>query len=163
MTRKINQTIQFNDDARHLVAIAAIDEAWGIGKDGAIPWDFPEDRHFFKHQTMGSPLIAGRRTFESWGGRALPGRPCAIWTHTPNAFAGLDNCFAAPDLTDLLDWCFEQNRIVYVCGGKQLYEALWPDTTDIILSRIPGDWQCDVCWKPDLNRHNINVYWRELS
>ncbi len=37
---------------RHLVMIAAIDEAGGIGKDGRIPWDCPEDRAFFKAQTM---------------------------------------------------------------------------------------------------------------
>ena len=57
---------------RHLVMIAAIDEASGIGKDGRIPWDCPEDRAFFKAQTRGHPLVVGRRTFESWGSRPLP-------------------------------------------------------------------------------------------
>ena len=132
---------------RHLVMIAAIDEAGGIGKDGRIPWDCPEDRAFFKAQTMGHPLVVGRRTFESWGGKPLPGRPCGVWTHQPERWAAqqLDlPIFASADASALVEWGFAQSDIVYVCGGKALYETLWPRLTDLIISRIPGNWDCDV-------------------
>ena len=132
---------------RHLVMIAAMDEAGGIGKDGRIPWNCPEDRAFFKAQTMGYPLIVGRRTFESWGGRPLVGRPCAVWTRCPEQFdshAFGEPFFASADVAALVEWGFAQSDAVYVCGGKQLYEALWPKLTDLIITRIPGDYACDV-------------------
>lgn len=56
-----------------LIAIAAISTNRAIGRDGKIPWYIPEDFAHFKSTTSGSPIIMGRRTFESIG-RPLPGR-----------------------------------------------------------------------------------------
>lgn len=56
-----------------LIAIAAISTNRAIGRDGKIPWYIPEDFTHFKSTTSGSPIIMGRRTFESIG-RPLPGR-----------------------------------------------------------------------------------------
>jgi dihydrofolate reductase len=44
-----------------------------IGRDGRLPWHLPADLRHFKRVTMGSPMIMGRRTFESLPG-LLPGR-----------------------------------------------------------------------------------------
>ncbi len=140
---------------RHLVLIAAIDEAGGIGKDGRIPWDCPEDRAFFKTQTMGHPLLVGRRTFESWGGRPLVGRPCAVWTRNPaqfNAYAFSEPFFASADVAALVEWGFEQNDIVYVCGGKMLYESSWGNLTDLLMTEISGDWSCNTRLNMDLSK-----------
>ena len=135
------------NDKRHLIGIMAIDEAGGIGKDGIVPWDNPEDRAFFKAQTMGHTIIVGRKTFESWGGKPLPGRPCAVWTRNPNQFDS--HCFDLPllalsDVYALVEWGFAQSDIVYVCGGKMLYETLWSHLTDLIVTLIPGNWNCDI-------------------
>ena len=132
---------------RRLIAIMAIDEAGGIGKNGQIPWDYPEDRVFFKSQTLAHPLIVGRRTFESWGGRPLPGRPCAIWTHHPKTLLDQTWCeplFASDDSHALVEWGFGYSSHLYVCGGKMLYETLWQSITDLIVTRIPGHWHCDI-------------------
>ena len=53
--------------------IAAMAENRVIGRDGAIPWDIPDDRRRFRELTMGHPIIMGRKTFESIG-RPLSGR-----------------------------------------------------------------------------------------
>ena len=134
--------------------IAAIDETGGIGKDGRIPWDYSEDRAFFKVQTLGHPLVVGRKTFESWGGKPLPGRPCAIWTHQPEQFDAREFCepfFASADIKMLVEWGFAQSNIVYICGGKMLYEALWENLTDLIVTDIPGDWNCNTRLNMDLS------------
>jgi dihydrofolate reductase len=44
-----------------------------IGRDGEIPWHLPADLRRFKQLTMGSPMIMGRKTFDSLPG-LLPGR-----------------------------------------------------------------------------------------
>jgi dihydrofolate reductase len=46
-----------------------------IGVEGHLPWHLPEDLKRFKGRTAGHTLVMGRRTFESLGGRPLPGRP----------------------------------------------------------------------------------------
>ncbi|MGX1701476.1 dihydrofolate reductase [Microbacterium sp. NPDC055357] len=47
-----------------------------IGADGGMPWHVPEDLAHFKAVTMGSPVVMGRRTWESFPDRfrPLPGR-----------------------------------------------------------------------------------------
>lgn len=56
-----------------LSLIAALDEAFAIGKSGDLPWRLPDDLKFFKRTTMGKPMLMGRKTFESLRG-ILPGR-----------------------------------------------------------------------------------------
>ena len=47
-----------------------------IGADGGMPWHVPEDLAHFKAVTSGSPVVMGRRTWESLPERfrPLPGR-----------------------------------------------------------------------------------------
>ncbi|MES1973909.1 MAG: dihydrofolate reductase [Pseudomonadota bacterium] len=44
-----------------------------IGRDGGLPWRLPADLKRFKAQTMGKPMIMGRKTFDSFPA-PLPGR-----------------------------------------------------------------------------------------
>lgn len=140
----MEQVIEFRKGARHLVLMAAIDAQGGIGRDGVIPWDVPGDRRFFRAQTLGYPTLMGRKTFDSIG-RPLPGRPAAVWSRHGRAPVHEDMIVHA-DLRVLLDWCFERHHVVYGIGGAQLYAALLPMATDLVLSRVAGHWQCDVAF-----------------
>ncbi|PVX30305.1 dihydrofolate reductase [Sphingomonas pokkalii] len=50
-----------------------------IGRDGQLPWRLPADLKRFKAQTMGRPMIMGRKTFESFPA-PLPGRRHVVLT-----------------------------------------------------------------------------------
>ena len=50
-----------------------------IGRDGTLPWHLPADLKRFKAQTMGRPMIMGRKTFESFPA-PLPGRRHIVLT-----------------------------------------------------------------------------------
>ena len=50
-----------------------------IGRDGGLPWRLPADLRRFKAQTMGKPMIMGRKTFESFPA-PLPGRRHIVLT-----------------------------------------------------------------------------------
>ena len=52
-------------DAPELVVVAAVAANGVIGKNGAMPWHYPEDLQHFKQLTTGHPVIMGRRTYES--------------------------------------------------------------------------------------------------
>ena len=53
--------------------IVAIADNNAIGRANALLWHISEDLKFFKRTTSGSPVIMGRKTFESIG-RPLPKR-----------------------------------------------------------------------------------------
>lgn len=45
--------------------ILAIDKNYGIGKNGKIPWYYPDDLKLFKTLTLNSNIIMGRKTAET--------------------------------------------------------------------------------------------------
>jgi dihydrofolate reductase len=53
---------------------AAVAENGVIGNEGGMPWRLSTDMKRFKATTMGKPLIMGRKTWESFPRRPLPGR-----------------------------------------------------------------------------------------
>ena len=53
-----------------------------IGRDGGLPWHLPDDLRHFKAVTMGSPMVMGRKTFDSLPG-LLPGRRHIVLTRDP--------------------------------------------------------------------------------
>lgn len=131
----------------HIILIAACDEAGGIGKSGMIPWDNPEDRLFFKQQTMGKPLLMGRRTYDSLPVRPLPGRPCAVWSRSA-CRETRDVCFHS-DLSVLVAWGMSRGETIYAAGGAQLYRACMTFSDAILLSRIPSCYDCE-CYFPEI-------------
>lgn len=50
-----------------------------IGVDGDLPWRLPADLKRFKAQTMGKPMVMGRKTFEGFPA-PLPGRRHIVLT-----------------------------------------------------------------------------------
>ena len=56
-----------------ILVIVAQSDNGAIGCDGKMPWHLPRDLQYFKAQTLGHPVIMGRKTWDSIG-RALPGR-----------------------------------------------------------------------------------------
>jgi dihydrofolate reductase len=64
--------------------VVAVSENGVIGRDGGMPWRLSTDLKRFKALTVGKPIIVGRKTLESFGGKLLPGRPHVIVTHNPD-------------------------------------------------------------------------------
>ena len=67
----------------HFKAIAAMSENRVIGQGNKIPWHLPEDFKWFKKTTTGHIVAMGRKTFESLGGKPLPGRLNVVLTRHP--------------------------------------------------------------------------------
>jgi len=96
-----------------------------IGKDNDLPWHLSEDLKFFKSKTMGKPMVMGRKTFESFGCRPLPGRPHIIVSRNkdlkfPNAHVTHDLAWGiclAKSLAKTRDL-----KEVFVIGGGEVYK-----------------------------------------
>jgi len=63
-----------NKVVQDVVIVAAMGTNRSIGKNNALPWRISADLKRFKALTLGCPMIMGRKTFESFGAKPLPGR-----------------------------------------------------------------------------------------
>jgi dihydrofolate reductase len=106
--------------------MVAMTEEGVIGLGGKIPWHYRGDMRRVKRLTMGTTLIMGRITWESLGGRPLPGRRNLVVTS--RALSGVE-CF--PDLGSALSVC---EGPVWFFGGARIYEEAMPlaDFIDVV-------------------------------
>ena len=63
-----------------IVFVVAVAENGVIGANGAMPWRLKSDMARFVALTMGRPIVMGRKTFESFPRRPLPGRTNIVVT-----------------------------------------------------------------------------------
>ncbi|GAA1148959.1 dihydrofolate reductase [Nesterenkonia lutea] len=101
-----------------------------IGADGSMPWHLPEDLAHFKEQTRGSPVVMGRRTWESFPERfrPLPGRENIVITGDPTAAEEITrrggHTVASLDAGLGLAASFGTARIWIIGGGRVYAEAV---------------------------------------
>jgi dihydrofolate reductase len=123
-------------------AIVAMADNRVIGHHGALPWHIPGDLRWFKATTTGHTVIMGRKTFQSIG-KALPGRTNVVLSRLaqPCSFIGAETARNIPDLLKQLP-SFPGKP--FVIGGEEIYKALLPQTTEILLTRVPGPYEGDA-------------------
>jgi dihydrofolate reductase len=92
-----------------------------IGVDGQLPWRLPADLRRFKAQTMGKPMIMGRKTFESFPS-PLPGRRHIVLTRDPSWQR--EGAEVASSVEDALKLAGEGD--IAVIGGAEIF-ALFLD------------------------------------
>jgi len=110
-----------------------------IGRDGQLPWRLPTDLKRFKAQTMGRPMIMGRKTFESLPG-LLPGRRHIVLTR--------DRSWRAPgaevvhDVDTALAAVGEGDAAVI--GGAEILALFEPLATRYELTEVRGAYAGDT-------------------
>ena len=120
-----------------MIAIAAMSLNRVIGVDGRIPWHISGDLKFFKRTTLGHIIVMGRKTYDSLG-KPLPGRE--NWVVSREAdIAGVTILRSFDAITEPTD-----GRQLYIIGGAQLYAALLPRCTELLLTRINREVEGDT-------------------
>ena len=106
--------------------IVAVAENGVIGRDGKLPWRIPEDMKWFKARTAGRPLIMGRKTWESFPKRPLPGRTNIVVTRDAayRAEGGVVVAFAW--MPRSMSPRGEAPEEIMVIGGAEIYRAALP-------------------------------------
>lgn len=127
-----------------IVLVAAMARDRTIGKGGTIPWRYPKDQQFFKAVTMGTALVVGRKTFDSFG-RPLPGRDNIVVTRDPSAVRPAPNVLPVRSLDEAIALAARRGATTAsIAGGGEIYEAALPIADEIVLSLIPEDGGGDV-------------------
>ena len=120
-----------------IVAIAAVADNGVIGSGEDMLWHIPADFRRFRQVTTGNTLIFGRKTHEQIG-RTLPDRRIIVVTRDED-WAD-DSVEVAHSITEALDLAAQTpEKVCYVGGGSQIYEAAWPYLTELDITHVHQD------------------------
>lgn len=121
-----------------------------IGDVNRIPWRIADDMKRFKAITMGKPIVMGRKTWESFPKRPLPGRTNIVITRNP-AYRAL-GAVVVHSLDEALAQAMrEEPAAVMIVGGAEIYRAALPVASRIELTEVHRDFAGDVSM-PDFDR-----------
>lgn len=122
-------------------AIAACSRNRVIGINNKLPWSIPEDLKFFREKTKGHIMIMGRKTFDSIGGKPLPGGRLHIVV-TRQA----DYLYSHPDvkIVRTMDEAVNEAKKhvgkfpseIFVVGGGEIYQQSLPYLDRVYLTMI---------------------------
>ena len=130
-----------------LVLEYAVAENGVIGRNGDLPWRISSDLKRFKARTMGSPVIMGRRTFESIG-RPLPGRRNIVVTRSDELSAeGFDVVTSLDAAIDLAARTPDAAQIT-VIGGAAIYRQLLDRADRLVVTEVHGTPDGDTTMPP---------------
>ena len=145
-------------------AILAVDQNYGLAKNGNIPWKSKTDMRFFKNKTINNVVVMGTKTFLSLPkGEPLKDRLNIILTRNINKFAEQDNVLVL-DEEAMLIFLKEPEKYVqlseykylktdytiFIIGGLQIYERLCRYCSTIWLTKIKADYECDLIFKNEI-------------
>ena len=128
-------------------AIAAVAENGVIGRGLEIPWHIPEDFKHFKAVTMGGIVVMGRRTWEGFRGRPLPGRENAVLS---GACPPAEGVRVFRSLGEVREAYAADPRQVWIIGGAGLYREALPFCSEALISRVKMRPEGDVFF-PDIS------------
>lgn len=122
--------------------IVAVDEKWGIGKNGDLLAHLSQDLKYFKEKTLGKVVVMGRNTLESLpGGKPLPGRINIVLSGSIDSVDGCVVCKNKQELDDQLSQ-YDTND-VFIIGGAKVYNDFISECTDFYLTFMNADLGAD--------------------
>lgn len=134
-----------------------------IGCNGDLPWRLSDDLKSFKAITSGKPLIVGRKTWESFPRRPLPGRE--------NIVLSRDGAYAAPgarvysSLAPAINVALgvaaqnEQDEI-FIAGGGTVYERAMAQIDRLYLTRVEASPDGDALF-PEIDLSHWATIWQK--
>jgi dihydrofolate reductase len=137
---------------REIVFVVARADDGTIAKDGNVPWRIREDLQRFVAHTRDTPMIMGRKTFDSLP-KLLPGRRHIVLTRDRKWAA--EGAEPAHSVAEALALAGEGK--VTVIGGIEIFDLFAPHATRIELTEIHEATGGDVVMAyPDTG-------WREIA
>jgi len=124
------------------------DENGLIGRNNRLPWHLPADMTWFRRQTMGKPVLMGRKTYESIG-RPLPGRTNIVLTRRDIAIPGCSVVHSLPEALQLFEASGAEELMVM--GGAEIYALFLPEADRLYMTLVHHAFEGDA-WFPDFDR-----------
>ena len=130
--------------------IAAVDNNWGIGKDGKLLTSIPKDMKFFREKTTGNVVVMGRKTLESFPGqKPLPNRVNIVLTRDPHYHA--EGAVIVHDMDELKKALQPYpDQSVFVIGGEAIYRQFIDACDTAYITKIDHVFDADAFF-PDID------------
>jgi dihydrofolate reductase len=121
-----------------ILIIAAVADNGVIGRGNTLPWRLKSDMQHFRSQTMGKPVVMGRKTYLSIG-KPLTGRTTIVVSR--------DRAFAAPGIVvasglnaALEAACGDALRrnadAIVIAGGAEIYVQALPLAAQLAVTHV---------------------------
>lgn len=130
--------------------IVAVDENWGIGKDGDMLQPISKDLKFFRQTTTGNVIVIGRKTLESFPNKKpLPNRVNVVLTNNKDyPTEGIVLCHEIETLAEVLQPYADKE--IFVAGGGTIYKQLLPQCDTAYVTKIYRSYPADTVF-PNLD------------
>ena len=116
-----------------------------IGNAGTMPWKLSSDLKRFKRDTLGKPIIMGRKTFDSIG-KPLPGRLNIVISRselTGDQIVHAGNLKSAIFIAQ--GWALEHEaREICIIGGGQIYAEAMPLASKLYVTEVQASPEGDT-------------------
>lgn len=133
-----------------------------IGKENQMPWNLPVDLAWFRQNTLGKPVIMGRKTYKSIG-RLLPKRPNIILSRSGFCVEGAytaQNFAQAAELAET----FANTDEIMVIGGGELFKQTIPQADRLYLTEIQAEIEGDTLFEFDESNWTlVEEKWSEID
>lgn len=129
-----------------IIGIVAMDENNLIGNPNSkygMPWHNKEDLQHFKEETMGKTILMGRTTYEAVG-KEFKGREVIVVTRDKNFQTKYPNESVVHDAKSLIEEYADSYSVLYIAGGKSIYEQFMDYMDILLVSRINGSHEGNV-------------------
>ena len=118
-----------------------------IGRDGDLPWRLKSDLALFKANTLGKPIIMGRKTWDSLPRKPLPGRMNVVLTRDQSFEPeGAVACETWSEAVQIAKEQAADDGVDEVCviGGRALFELALPKAKRLYLTEVAAEVDGDV-------------------
>lgn len=115
----------------------------GIALNNQIPWKNKTDLKVFKTLTLNHKIIMGRQTFESLK-KPLIDRTNIVLTRNLDFKTNFSDVIVENDIDKLIDKYENSSEVVYVIGGKQIYDAFISKSKILVVSKLHNSIECDL-------------------
>ena len=135
--------------------IAAMGRNRELGLDNKLLWHLPIDMKFFRQTTMGKPILVGRKTYESFGGKPLPGRKNIVITKDMSYQS--EGAVIVHSIDEAITQAGDSDEIMII-GGASFYEQTLAKADRLYLTYVEANFKADT-WFPEFDMKD----WQETS
>jgi len=140
------------------IIIAAVAKNGVIGRsNGEMPWHSKSEFQHFKDTTFGSPVIMGRKTFESLG-TPLKGRLNIVLSKKKELIVTFPDIIVFDKVSDAYFHCESQKyEKIFLIGGGSLFPVFMKDADEMVISIMDFSAEGDIFFPEiDANIWKVN-------
>lgn len=122
-----------------IVLVVAVAENGVIGQGGKLPWRLKSEMQHFRAVTWGKPVVVGRKTYQSFARKPLPGRTNIVVTR--DRALGMPGVVVTTSVADALetargDALRRGVDEVAVVGGADIYAQTIAEADRLVVTRV---------------------------